>query len=103
MEAVFEQSQKERLCCPILFIPSKQKPHNVIRTINLFDTFVAVTALVPATVNFELYPSWIPWSMLMVFSYLMFIHSLLMVMYYNRMVSLGLLVSRSITYQYFRM
>ena len=92
-----------KICCPILCFPTYQKPQNIIRTLQLFDLFVAGLVMVPTLVELKSRKLILHRIAIFIFGLAMFIHALYMVMYYNRFVSRGNLIKKARIYYILRM
>lgn len=96
-------NQDKLQCCPIFCLPTYQKPHNIIRTINLFDLFMVILVVVPTLVGLRNHTNFIIPRLIIFFSSgLMFFHSLAMVIWYNKMVSQRKLVKKGKVYAFSR-
>ena len=102
-ESFIIRKEEDKQCCPILCYPSTQKPHNILRTINLFDSLAVGLVVVPTLVDLKETSLLLPRIIILLPSLVMFIHSLAMVMYYNQMVSHGTMLNHANLYSKMRM
>lgn len=96
-------SNTELLTCPIFCYPIKEKPHNIIRSINLFDLFVSGLTMIKSIVELKTHKILFYKLLTLAASLVFFTHSLYMVMYYNKQFSNGTLVAKGKLYCLLRM
>jgi hypothetical protein len=102
-ESFIIRKEEDTQCCPLLCFPSYQKPHNILRTTNLFDAFMVGLVVVPTIVDLSDKSLLLPRIIILLSSMAMFVHSLWMVMYYNKFVSNGKLLERANLYSKLRL
>jgi len=96
-------SKRAALCCFIGPIPTHQKPHNIIRTVNLFDLFVGGLVALSSVVDIR--NSGVAWAeaVMLAGATTLAASSAVMVNKYNRMVEKGVLVWWAEIYCFVRM
>ena len=94
----------ESICCPILCWPTAQRPHNILRTLHLFDVFISGLGVVLTLVDLKDEIEFlVPRLIVLVISSSMFVHSMYMMMYYRKMVSEGTLIPLCKKYYFSRL
>lgn len=101
MSNPFEENKLH--CCMIGCLPTRQKPLNILRTVPMFDLFVAsFTAVLILSEIREEYKN-IPKLLALITSGVNYIHSLMIVMFYRILYSENKLLQILSNYSIFRM
>jgi hypothetical protein len=81
------RKQEDKQPCPLLCYVSQQKPHNILRTTNLFDAISSGLMACPILVDLHTYKILHLRIPALVVSLAMFVHSFFLVMYYKKMMA----------------
>lgn len=94
---------EEYHCCPIMCIPSQQRPKDIVRNLHLLDLFVSGLTMIKTAVELKTKRQFVNKIVILSSSFVMFCHSLWLIMYYNWLISRGKLIERCNVYSFFRL